>query len=87
MSDGHPLAGGLVHHAPERFEMSHSVVGAPKGAYLSISDTADYLGVTTRTIRQMIADGRLRGYKLGARVVRLRRDEIDSALRPFGGAA
>ena len=56
-------------------------------AYISISDTADYLGVTTRTVRQMIADGRLTGYRLGARVVRLRRDEIDAALQPFGGAA
>jgi excisionase family DNA binding protein len=56
-------------------------------AYISISDTANYLGVTTRTVRQMIADGRLTGYRLGARVVRLRRDEIDAALQPFGGAA
>ena len=59
----------------------------PRGPYLSISETAGYLGVTTRTVRQMIADGRLTGYKLGARVVRLRRDEIDASLRPFGGAA
>lgn len=55
--------------------------------YLSIAETADYLGVTTRTVRQMIADGRLTGYRLGARLVRLRRDEIDAALQPFGGAA
>lgn len=57
------------------------------GPYLSIADTAEYLGLTTRTVRQMIADGRLRGYKLGQRVVRLRRAEIDAALRPFGGGA
>jgi excisionase family DNA binding protein len=54
-------------------------------AYLSISDTADYLDVTTRTVHQMIADGRLTAYRLGARVIRLRRDEIDAAMVPFGG--
>jgi excisionase family DNA binding protein len=56
-------------------------------AYVSIADAADYLGVTTRTIRQMISDGRLRGYRSGSRLVRLRPDEIDAAMRPFGGAA
>ncbi|MCA2358540.1 helix-turn-helix domain-containing protein [Mycobacterium intracellulare] len=56
-------------------------------AYLSVNDAAEYLGVTTRTIRQMIADGRLRGYRSGPRLVRLRRDEIDAAMQPFGGAA
>jgi excisionase family DNA binding protein len=58
----------------------------PKGsAYLSIAETANYLSVTTRTVRQMIADGRLRGYHLGARIVRLRKDEIDLAMQPMGG--
>jgi excisionase family DNA binding protein len=55
-------------------------------AMLSITDTAHYLNVTTRTIRQMIADRRLRAYSLGPRVVRLRLDEIDAAMTPFGGA-
>jgi excisionase family DNA binding protein len=32
-------------------------------AYISIADAATYLGLTTRTVRQMIADGRLRGYR------------------------
>jgi excisionase family DNA binding protein len=45
---------------------------------------AEYLGVTDRTIRQMIADGRLAGYQLGRRVVRLRLDEVESALQPLG---
>lgn len=66
---------------------SPALRAASERPYLSIAETADYLGITTRTVRQMVADGRLRGYKLGARVVRLRRDEIDSAMRPFGGAA
>jgi excisionase family DNA binding protein len=55
--------------------------------YISVAGAAEYLGVTTRTVRQMIADGRLTGYRSGARLVRLDRNEIDSAMQPFGGAA
>lgn len=54
---------------------------------MSISDVAAYLAVTTRTVQQMIADGRLRAYRLGPRIVRLRRDDIDGALQPYGGHA
>lgn len=55
--------------------------------YVKIGEAADYLGVTERTIRQMIADGRLRGYRSGTRLVRVDLNEIDAAMRPFGGAA
>jgi excisionase family DNA binding protein len=47
---------------------------------------ADYLGVTDRTIRQMVADGRLRAYRSGGRVVRIDLNELDAAMEPFGGA-
>jgi excisionase family DNA binding protein len=53
--------------------------------YIKIADAADYLGVTDRTIRQMIADGRLTGYRSGTRLVRLDLNEIDTAMQPFGG--
>lgn len=56
-------------------------------AYISINEAADYLGVTSRTIRQMVSDGRLRAYRSGHRLVRLRLEEIDAAMKPFGGAA
>ncbi|UHJ55719.1 excisionase family DNA-binding protein [Mycolicibacterium fortuitum] len=55
--------------------------------YVSPQVAADYLGVTDRTIRQMIADGRLTGYRSGKRLVRLDLNEIDAAMQPFGGAA
>jgi len=55
--------------------------------YISIPRAAEYLGVTTRCIRTMIADGRLRAYRSGRRLVRLRVEEIDAAMKPFGGAA
>jgi len=55
--------------------------------YVSQSQAAEYLGVTTRTIRQMIADGRLTGYRSGNRLVRVDLNEVDAAMKPFGGAA
>lgn len=54
--------------------------------YISQNDAATLLGCTDRTIRNMIADGRLRGYRIG-RTVRLKLTEVEAALVPFGGAA
>ena len=59
----------------------------PRRRYVKPAEAAEYLGVTTRTIRQMVADGRLTGYRSGTRLVRLDLNEVDAAMRPFGGAA
>lgn len=55
--------------------------------WASIQQTAEHLDVTDRTVRQMIADGRLRGYRNGHKVIRLDLNEVDAAMEPFGGAA
>lgn len=47
---------------------------------LSIKDVAIYLGVNEKTVRNMLADGRLKGYRLG-KVIRFRRSDIDKALQ------
>lgn len=60
---------------------------AAPGTFITIIQTADYLGVSDRTVREMIADGRLKAYSLGSRVVRLRRADVDAAMTPYGGAA
>jgi excisionase family DNA binding protein len=49
--------------------------------YITIPDAAEYLQVTTRTIRQMMADGRLTGYRAGSRLVRVDMNEIDDLVR------
>jgi excisionase family DNA binding protein len=54
--------------------------------YVSQPQAAEYLGVTSRTIRQMISDGRLTGYRSGTKIVRVDLDELDAAMQPFGGA-
>jgi excisionase family DNA binding protein len=55
--------------------------------YAKLTEAAEYLGVTDRTIRQMIADGRLTGYRNGSRLVRVDLNEVDAAMQPFGGGA
>ena len=50
-----------------------------------MTPTAELLGCTTRTIRLIVADGRLRAYRLGPSVMRLRSDEVLDALQPPAG--
>jgi len=61
--------------------------GAARRRYVKVAEAAEYLNVTDRTIRQMVADGRLTAYRAGTRLVRLDLNEIDAAMQPFGGGA
>ena len=53
--------------------------------YATLKQAAEYLGVTDRTIRQMIADGRLTGFRNGPRLVRVDLNQLDAQMQPFGG--
>jgi excisionase family DNA binding protein len=55
--------------------------------WATLQATADYLGVTKRTVRQMVDDGRLNAYRNGSRLVRLDLDEVDAAMTPVHGGA
>lgn len=44
---------------------------------LSVADAAAYAGVSTRTVRRWIAYGRLPGYRVGARLVKVDQAELD----------
>jgi excisionase family DNA binding protein len=59
----------------------------PTRRYISIADAAEYLKVSDRTVRRMIADGELTGYRMGrGRTLRVDLNEIDENLmRPIGG--
>lgn len=50
--------------------------------YITPDEAAELLRVTRRTVIAMVKDGRLPAYKLGSRVTRLRRDEVEAALQP-----
>jgi excisionase family DNA binding protein len=47
--------------------------------WASTRETAAHLGVTVRTVRQMVADGRLTQYSLGQRCVRFDLNEVDAS--------
>lgn len=55
--------------------------------WLNQAEAAEYLGVTTRTIRNYIRTGALTGRQLpGSRLIRLDRHELDAALQPIPSA-
>lgn len=48
--------------------------------YLSLTEFADELGVSTRTVRRWIASGRLKAVRPSQRTTRISRDEINRFL-------
>lgn len=54
----------------------------PRSPYLTVAQAADEFSVTERFIRKLIAHGHLRAVKIGARVVRIRRADLEEPLRP-----
>jgi excisionase family DNA binding protein len=48
--------------------------------YAKISEAAAYIGVTERTVFTMLDDGRLTGYRLGKRVLRIDLNQVDAAM-------
>ena len=54
--------------------------------YITVAETAEYLQVSTNTVRRLIADGELTGYRMGSsrRTIRVDLNEIDDQLmRPL----
>jgi len=57
-----------------------------KRRYITIAETAEYLQVSPRTVRRLITDGELTGYRMGSsrRTIRVDLNEIDEQLmRPL----
>lgn len=50
---------------------------------LDIVAAADRLGVSTKTIRRMIARGELPAYRVGSKIIRLETADVDRLLRPI----
>ena len=49
---------------------------------------SDYLDVDVKTCRRYIAAGRLPAYRIaGSRLIRVRRDDLDTLLRPIPNGA
>lgn len=63
--------------------MSTANTGNARRRYVSITDAAEYLGVTDRTVRNRIACGDLAAYRLGSRTIRVDARELDALLKPI----
>ncbi len=53
----------------------------------SIPQSAEYVGVSTKTIRRWISAGIITGYRAGPRLIRVDLNELDAALRPVPTAS
>lgn len=54
--------------------------------WASLAEAADYIHVSQKTLRRMIAAGSVTGYRLNARLVRLDLNELDALLSPIQSA-
>ena len=57
--------------------------------YISIPEAAEYLGISTKFVRNLIMEGEIKGYRIGSyarhRTLRVDLDEIDEKLmQPIG---
>jgi excisionase family DNA binding protein len=48
-----------------------------------IKITSEQYGVSEKTLRRYIAQGKLTGYRLGPRLIRVDLDEVETLLRPI----
>ena len=58
-------------------------ISKPPVQRASIAAAANALGVSTRTVRRYISDGRLTGYRMGPRLIRVDLAEVDALLSPI----
>ncbi|MGQ0623160.1 MAG: helix-turn-helix domain-containing protein [Sporichthyaceae bacterium] len=54
-----------------------------KRTLVDLDAAAEYLGLSTRTVRNWIADGRLRGYQVGGSVLRVDVADVEALVRPI----
>ncbi|WP_315092723.1 helix-turn-helix domain-containing protein [uncultured Cellulomonas sp.] len=62
--------------------MTTSPIDVQPTEFISVADVAAELRVTQRFVRRLIADGELHAVKIGSRLVRIRRDDLEAILRP-----
>lgn len=59
-------------------------MASPDTRLISLDEAADLFGVTSRTVRNLIARGTLTGYKIaGLRATRVRLDEVRALVEPI----
>jgi excisionase family DNA binding protein len=54
---------------------------------IGLQEAADRCGMSYRTIRRYVADGRLNAVRIGPRLLKVDAAAVDSLMRPVGGGA
>lgn len=49
---------------------------------VSMKDVADQIGMTERSVRNLVARGELPAYRIGARTLRIDQADLDQIIRP-----
>ncbi len=62
---------------------TQSIGRMPSKRVVPITVAAEHVGCHSRTIRRYIAAGRLTGYRMGPRLIRVDLNELDALLRPI----
>jgi excisionase family DNA binding protein len=53
------------------------------GDLLTIRQVAEYLGCSETTVRNRTREGSLKAVRMGPRMIRIRRDDLDEILQPY----
>lgn len=62
--------------------MARAAELSPARRWIDQRQAAEYLGITDRTLRRMIAAGDLPAYRLGPRLLRIDVGDLDALMRP-----
>lgn len=73
-------------HARIHDPVSRHQALAANRRYVTLEEAGDLLGCHPRTVRRLIAAGRLTGYRLGGRLLRVDLAEVDAVMRPLPAA-
>ena len=76
------------------YAQARALDGRPRGRsdtrqrrLVSLAAAAAYADVSTRTLRRYIAQGRLTGYRVGPRLLKVDLDDVDQLARPIPTAS
>lgn len=50
---------------------------------LTLAEAATFYGVSARTLRRRIAEGRLTAYRIGPRAIRVSADDLEALAKPI----
>lgn len=65
---------------------TRTTTSAASRQYVRQEDAAERWSVSVDTIRRLIRDGKLTGYRLNGRIIRVDLAEVDAAFRPIPSA-